>query len=126
MKNFKQLLNVINGETADKVSDIIGIRNAKRVVFAFRSSRTSGSVVFTVQATLNREEDENWVESVIMVSNTPHSSAQEEARTLSATITQTGTYLYALDLEHFNYDAIKVKSDEQGTGTSYCDVLVEY
>lgn len=125
MHNYKNLV-VLENKTETSVSEIIGVRNAKRVVLAFTTDRTAGSCIFTVQATIDRSVDENWVESVIMVSNTPHNVSQEEQRTLSATLTEDGTYLYALDLQFFNYDAIKVKLTENGTGTSSCGILVEY
>lgn len=125
MQTYKNIV-ALNAKTATTVSDVIGVRGAKRITLAFKSARTSSNAIFTVQASLDRTDANSWVDSVIMIPNTPHNASQEEQRVLSATFPTSETRLYALDLENFGYDAIKVKVTENGAGTSSCVALVEY
>lgn len=125
MRSYKNIV-ALDSVSATSVSEIIGIRGAKKVTLAFKRNHTSGNGVFTIQATLDRNDDNSWVDAVIMLSNTPHNVSQEEQRVLSATFNSAETRLYALDLEQFGYDAIKVKVTENGVGSSSCVALVEY
>lgn len=115
----------IDAVTETTVSDPIGVSNVKKATLSFtRTGHASGSVIFTVQASINGA-DGNYITNVNMFKNVPNNFTQTKQRNESVELTGNDTVLYALDLENFVYDYIQIKALESGVGTSTCRIIMQ-
>lgn len=115
----------IDAVTETTVSDPIGVSNVKKATLAFtRSGHTSGSVIFTVQASINGAYG-NYITAVNMISNDVNNHSQTLERNITVELTENDTVFAALDLEHFTYDYIQIKAVESGVGTSTCRIIMQ-
>lgn len=115
----------INAVTATTVSAPVGVSNVKKATLAFtRADHASGSVIFTVQASVNGANG-NYIDKVNMISNDVNNHSQTLERNTTVELTGNDTIFVALDLEHFTYDYIQIKATESGSGTSTCRIIMQ-
>lgn len=124
MKQVRKL-TPIDGVTETTVSNPIGVKYAKRATLMFeRTGHSSGSVVFSIQATVDYADGGDFIPNVNMIKNSPNNHVQDLQRQITVELAANGKELYALDLEHFCYEYIQVKALESGVGTSTCKMII--
>ena len=100
----------------------IGVEDACKVIFQFeRVNHTAGSSVFTVMGSL---DGTNYVTLNVLVDNVANTNAQNYTRVGSVTLTTNSKKFYALDLEHFHFNFIKVLATRVTDGTNTAKVYI--
>jgi hypothetical protein len=118
-----RLHTLLDESTSTTVSKAQRIGGAEKVTLSFkRTDHSSGSAIFTVQASLDGVD---YVPYVNMISNDPNNHSQTEERQIQVELGENKHLLLALDLESFNYDYIQVKVVESGSGKSTVKLLIE-
>ena len=117
----KTLLDAVTETTT---SDAVNVAGAKRVTFAFtRANHSAGSSTFTVEGTL---DSVTWKTLNLLVTNAANDNTETKARAASVVLSDNGTELAALDLEHFGFTEIRVAVAEGTDGTHTAKALIEY
>lgn len=120
---------LLDGVVATTTSEAFPVTNARRLTLLFtRADHSSGSSLFEVLGSV----DGTTFEAVMMIQNIAADAGAGTAgedidytRALSTSLAGNGSETWALDLKHFNYKEIKVKTTETTDGTATCKVLME-
>lgn len=118
-----ELKNLINGETATKVSDPVPCAGAKRVTFLFtRADHSAGTSTFTVEVMINNV----WVAYNKLLTNVANTNAQTPVRAASVALAANGSAIASMDLENDVFQEFRVTATEATDGTHSASAVIEY
>lgn len=125
------VLTPINGVTETTTSSEIPCAGAKRITWAFtRANHSSGNTVFSVDVSV---DGVTFVDFNMLVQNLARDAgtgtAGEDIGTTavaSVTLSSNTTEIYAMDLQHFNFLAMKVTATETTDGVHTAKCFIEY
>ena len=120
----RKLITALDAVTATTTSSAIDIGYAEKVTLLFtRANHSAGSSAFTVTGSI---DGTTYVALNTLIDNVTNTNGQTLTRVASSTLSSNTSKIYALDLEQFGYEFIKVTVTETTDGTHSCSVLVEY
>ncbi len=120
----RKIVTALDAVTATTTSPAIDIGYAKKVTLLFtRANHSAGSSTFTVDGSI---DGTTYVALNTLIDNVTNTNAQTLTRVASSVLSSNTSKIYALDLENFGYQFIKVTCTEGTDGTHSASVLVEY
>ena len=120
----RKLITALDAVTATTTSSAIDIGYAKKVTLLFtRANHSAGSSAFTVTGSI---DGTTYVALNTLIDNVTNAISEGLTRVASCTLSSNTSKIYALDLEQFGYEFIKVTCTETTDGTHSASVYVEY